>query len=683
MEGSQDPASRFVVIKYDHVIFGAGLSGLLKAESLMRSMLPNERLLLIDPNPKNVCERTFCVWRDKTDNRHPHANLVSHRYSHFRITANGQKSGEIKSFDNFIYERIPGELFYKHMHQKILADKRFETLEESVVQANETKSHVEIKTSSGQIIYASQVWNSLIEGKPDMIQHFFGFEIEVESDFFTENLVDLMDFRVEQENEVRFVYVLPFSKRTGLVEFTVFSKNILSAEDYEKHLRSYLQRIYNLLNFKILNTEMGAIPMSLDPWPKFSSPMGLERILPIGGAAGQIKASTGYSFMRNQTEHRNIHTAGNDIDKRSLFQWRFRIYDTLLIGIMKSNGAVISDVFPKLFSQNTSAVLFRFLDEKTYFFEEIKIFFKLPWKHFLKQLGLNYSFIFMALFLILLNFFLDLSEVVQFTDQSNFLRWWLFPVIGLFTLGISHGAIDHLLDPTVSKLRFYLLYFIGLISFFALWLISPVLSLIVFILISADHFGESQFLRALKLSKNQFSIRILATIWGASVSLMAPLFHWDSAKSILTTLLRDSNIGEFISTSQASFAGVSLAVIAIASSYVISKYEMRALGRSLPGVLPTAFLCFTFWAMPLVPGFLTFFCFWHAQDTIFQQRKVLNWSAKKYFLKAAPFSAVASFSLIGLLYYFNSLANIWSYLFLFLGALTLSHSLVMKRFYNI
>jgi lycopene beta-cyclase len=683
MEGSQDPVSRFVVTQYDHVIIGAGLSGLLKAESLMQSMLPNERLLLIDPNPKNVCERTFCVWRNKTDHQHPHAKLVSHRYSHFRITADGQKSGEIKSFDNFIYERISGESFYKYMQEKMLTDNRLQILEESVVQANETKSHVEIKTSSGKKIHASQVWNSLIQGKPDMIQHFFGFEIEAENDFFTEDLVDLMDFRVEQENEVRFVYLLPFSKRSGLVEFTVFSNNILTPQDYEANLRSYLQRVHNLLNFKILSTEIGEIPMSLDPWPKFSSPLGMGRILPIGGAAGKIKASTGYSFMRNQTEHQKTQATGDDINVRSLFEWRFRVYDTLLIGIMKSNGAVISDIFPKLFSKNTSEVLFRFLDEKTHFVEEIKIFFKLPWKHFLKQLGLNYSFMFVAIFLILLNFFLDLSQLIQFTDQSYYLRWWLFPVIGLFTLGISHGAIDHLLNPGLSKLRFYFFYFIGLISFFSLWLISPILSLIVFILISADHFGESQFLRALKLSKNQFKIRSLATIWGASVSLMAPLFHWDSAKSILATLLRDLNIGEFISTNQATYCGVTLAVIAITSSYVISKYEMRALGRSLPGVLPTVFLCFTFWAMPLVPGFLTFFCFWHAQDTIFQQRKVLNWSAKKYLLEAAPFSAVASFSLIGLLYYFNSLANIWSYLFLFLGALTVSHSLVMKRFYNI
>jgi len=494
--------------------------------------------------------------------------------------------------------------------------------------------------------------------------------------------VDLMDFRVEQENEVRFVYHLPFSKRIGLVEFTVFSTAVLTAEEYERHLRSYLLRVYNLVNFKILSTEMGAIPMALDPWPMFSSSPGLGRITPIGGAAGKIKASTGYSFMVNQTEHRKVKAEGH-FDNSSSFLWRFRIYDTLLIGIMKSNGAVISKIFPKLFAQNTSWVLFRFLDEKTHFFEEIKIFIKLPWKPFLKQLGLQYSFLFVSLFLILLNFVLDLSVMGQATDQYHYLSWWFLPVLGLFTLGISHGAIDHLIGHGLSGPRFYALYFAGLGSFFALWFISPVLSLVLFILISADHFGESQFLRALKLSQNHFSIRGLAILWGLAVSLMAPLFHWSSAQTILTPLLRDSFFVELISTNQADLVGAILAAVAIVSAHLISRYETKALGRRVPGALLTAFLCFSFWAMPLIPGFLTFFCFWHAQDTIFQQRKVLNWSAKKYLLEAAPFSAVASFSLIGLLYYFNSLANIWSYLFLFLGALTVSHSLVMKRFYNI
>ncbi len=664
---------------YDHVIIGGGLSGLLKAESLMSTLLDDQSVLIIDPEPKNVCLRTFCVWRLKTDQNHPHKDLVSHRYSHFRITSAGQKKGTVKSFDDFVYERIPGEMFYKYMFKKIFSDKKFQIIELAVTSVNEYKNYVRVEMSDGQIIHACKVWNSLVQSKPDVIQHFFGFEIETESDFFTENIVDLMDFRVDQSDEVRFVYQLPFSKRAGLIEFTIFSSKILSAEEYEKLLRVYLDQVHSLKDFKIRNIEIGKIPMALDPWPKFSSPMGYNRITAIGGAAGKIKTSTGYSFMRNQSAFRpdfNSQLTSFSTSILRYFEWRFQIYDTLLIGIMKSNGSAIAEIFPKLFARNSSDVLFRFLDEKTNFFEEIKIFIKLPWSNFLKQLLLNYPFLCISFFVIVVN-------LIPSSNQLDpFFLSWLFPVLGLLTLGISHGAVDHLLNPDISKIKFYFHYFIGLFSFFIFWYINPILSLIIFILISGDHFGENQFLRALKISGNQLKVRGLTILWGTSVSLMAPFFHWNEAVPIIKILIRNSEIIDSISVNKANLLGFLAASFSIASAFLISKYERKATGRIIPGFLSTIFLCFTFWIIPLIPGFLTFFCFWHAKDTIIQQRKALNLSAKEYFLRAAPFSAAASLSLLCLVYFFDSLENIWSYLFLLLGTLTVSHSVVMKRFYK-
>lgn len=655
---------------YDHVILGAGLSGLLKAESLLSTIAKDEKVLIIDPDPKNLCNRTFCTWRKKTDLNHPHQHLVSHRYSQFRITSEEQKTGQIKSFDEFVYERIPGDVFYREMHQKIFSDTRFEILTTEAKEVFESGSDVLIKTKDGQKFQAKKVWSSLAQGSPDLIQHFFGLEIETAFDFFDESIVDLMDFRVEQKNEVRFIYILPFSKRVGLVEFTLFSQSLLTAEEYEKELRAYLIKHFNLSDFKIRHIETGAIPMTLDPWPQFSGSFKGHQISPIGGAAGQVKASTGYSFIRNQDAQR-LHQAPG------YFQWRYRVYDALLIGIMKSNGAVIAKIFPQLFSQNSSDVLFRFLNEKTSFTEEIKIFYKLPWKNFLVQLVLNYPFLFVASALFLAS---STSIVYAGVSISEFILWF-FPVVGLFVLGLSHGAIDHKLVE-LSKLRFFSTYFAGLIGFFILWLLSPLASLVVFIFLSADHFGENEFLRALRISNNQFKIRILATFWGLAVSVMAALFHWPSAKQILQTLLRNAEFGSFISNDQAFIVGLLMAILALTSTTMIARYEFKALGRRVPRTLSTLFLCFVFSRLPLMPGFLTFFCFWHSWNTIIQQRKHLKWSASHYVKMAAPFTLLASLSLIGVVLYFDSLKNFWPYLFLFLGALTVSHSMIMKRFYE-
>jgi lycopene beta-cyclase len=572
-----------------------------------------------------------------------------------------------KSFDEFIYERIPGDKFYQSMHEKIFKDSRFSLLVEPVRQVSEDKASVTVETNSGRKVQALQVWNSLSQGKSDMIQHFFGFEIETEKDFFNESVVDLMDFRVDQNNEVRFVYHLPFSKRLGLVEFTIFSNKVLAREVYDKELRDYLLKIFNLLDYKVLRVEMGSIPMTIDPWPRFSSPMGMGRISSIGGASGKIKASTGYSFMRNQTGQ----------PARS-FDWRFRVYDTLLIGIMRSKGQEIAKIFPQLFAQNSSHTLFCFLDEKTKFHQELGIFLKLPWKNFLIQLVLSYPFYFVASLLVAINAF------TYFKGPSHSLNWMMLaiPTLGILLFGISHGAIDHKLNPQVSKLKFYFFYLAGLCGFFALWFVSPVLALAVFILMSSDHFGESQFLRALKISGNQLRIRILSGIWGLAVSLMPAFFHWETAKPILQTLLMEPGFGEFLRPSKASYVGYFLGLMAIATAKIISRYEVKALGRNVPGALSTVILVLIFWALPLIPGFLTFFCFWHSWDTILQQRKTLNWSAKEYLRAAAPFTTLASLSLMVLALAFDKLGSIESYLFLFLGALTVSHSVVMKRFYQ-
>lgn len=656
---------------YDHVILGAGLSGLLKAESLLEVISANERVLIVDPHPEDVSHRTFCSWRKKSDSNHPHRELVSHRYSDFRITSRDQDRGPIKSFGEFYYERISGEAFHRFMHQKIFSDPRFEILIDAAKKVIDEGSQVVTETESGKKIISKKLWNSLGEGTPDMIQHFFGFEIETEIDFFDENVVDLMDFRTEQKGEVRFFYILPFSKTIGLVEFTIFSNSVLTAQDYEKELRYYLWHSFNLINFKVRQIEQGAIPMSLDPWPRYSSTLGRNRILPIGAAAAKIKASTGYSFIRNQADQRFV-------ESPSLLAWRFQVYDTLLIGIMRSSGAALSEIFPLLFSKNSSKTLFSFLDEKTSFSQEVRIFASLPWKNFLFQLIFNYPFFFVAGFVVLIS---SLPAGLQ-SESVRALGLWGLPVLGLFCLGLAHGGIDHRLLPQTSKVKFFTLYLAGLFSFFVLWLRCPVCAFALFVLISGDHFGESQFLRALKISRNQRVIRFLAMAWGLAVSLMAPLFHWETAQPILQSLLRNSNVGQILTVSEAYFLGLMFCVLSIASATVIARYERKAMRRSLPEPLPTVVLCFILWKLPLIPGFFIFFCFWHSWETILQQRKGLQWSVKKYVLAATPLTLVAALFLILTLTYFESFKDFWAFLFLLLGALTVSHSVVMKRFYK-
>ena len=167
--------------------------------------------------------------------------------------------------------------------------------------------------------------------------------MEAESDHFDPQLVDLMDFRLEQAGEVRFVYILPFSRRRALVEFTVFAAKRISADECETLLRDYIARQLCLPDFRIIKVESGAIPMTLSPQSSFSPAHGGSVIDVIGGAAGMVKPSTGYSFQRNLAYLTSPAT-------KSYGHFRFQVYDALLLRIIQTNGAMISRIFVKLFS---------------------------------------------------------------------------------------------------------------------------------------------------------------------------------------------------------------------------------------------------------------------------------------------------------------------------------------------
>ncbi|NBQ52300.1 MAG: hypothetical protein EBU49_01790 [Proteobacteria bacterium] len=130
------------------------------------------------------------------------------------------------------------------------------------------------------------------------------------------------------------------------------SRGVLECEAI---LRNYIRDNLNLPPFTITKVETGAIPMTLNANPRFPATCMNSVIDVIGGAAGMVKPSTGYSFQRNfeslsqQTEKPYGH-------------FRFQVYDALLLRIIQVNGGMISKLFPVLFSANTPSKLFAFLD---------------------------------------------------------------------------------------------------------------------------------------------------------------------------------------------------------------------------------------------------------------------------------------------------------------------------------
>lgn len=126
----------------------------------------------------------------------------------------------------------------------------------------------------------------------------------------------------------------------------------------------------------------------------------------------------------------------------------------------------------------------------------------------------------------------------MFLPESNSLvQFALFGVI-LLSIGIPHGAIDHLIsNPKIDRKglgRFLLIYLTLIAAYLSIWYFLPILALIAFLAMSAYHFGQSHF-----ISENppkQYSWLLFATRGG--FFLFAILFgDWEATKLILSPLV--------------------------------------------------------------------------------------------------------------------------------------------------
>ena len=186
------------------------------------------------------------------------------------------------------------------------------TSEGSVVMTSESHSYHALRRSKWETYCRQQANNSGVifadqnSAKPDptaqildsrppqipkgqMIQHFIGWEIHAATGSFDPTTAILMDFRCDQSRGIHFIYLLPFSSSSALVESTMFSQHREPDVFFESAIREYLLLELGIDEFQIINTETGAIPLGRLP-PNNTGTVG------IGGNGGAIRPSSGYAF---------------------------------------------------------------------------------------------------------------------------------------------------------------------------------------------------------------------------------------------------------------------------------------------------------------------------------------------------------------------------------------------------
>ena len=372
---------------YDYIFAGAGASTLQIVKQMQQhERFKNKSILILEEDSNKTNDRTWCFWEEKSkDYWQPFV-----RCQWDNITFSSNTAALQESILPYAYKMIRSNAFYNHVHELIRKNKNID-LKFEKVKSFETKGEV-VHVSTAKNSYASTYyfnsvfdWNTAQQQSkfPVLQQHFVGWFIKTKEDCFDPNTATFMDFSVAQKGNTRFMYVLPLSNNEALIEYTLFSKNLLNYAEYEREIRQYLTH-KNIRNYSITETEQGSIPMTCYPFSKQNS----KRVLHIGSAGGWTKASTGFTFKfieRKATELVAFLSDECDMrlfEKRNRFWW----YDLLFLDVLAQHNQKGSFLFSRMFQRNNPKTILRFLDEKTTFSEEVRIMQSFPVGIFVWQL---------------------------------------------------------------------------------------------------------------------------------------------------------------------------------------------------------------------------------------------------------------------------------------------------------
>lgn len=375
---------------YDYIIAGAGAAGLSLIWKMMKSdFFSNKKILLIDQSLTPSNDKTWCFW---DDTNLPDRDLIHHSW----------KTLEVRAFRNLYSEKLSHYGYHclrsydytKAILEKAKKDPAVTLLETSIEDFSESGERGIVHTSNGKFT-ADWIFQSAIRPRSfhsqtvdvSLKQHFLGAEIETTRPAFDPEKVMLMDFDTSQKHGVTFFYILPYSENKALVEYTFFTEQILSEEEYQAGIEAHLSERYSLqpADYKVTRTEMGAIPMEDRRYPAWYN----SRVMNTGTVGGLTKPSTGYTFTRIQSHCTDIITALEKnqtppVSNKSLF--RFRVYDMMLLYLLKAEPEVCKKIFHDLFKRNNFDTILQFLEEDTHLGQELSIFASLPYTPFFKAI---------------------------------------------------------------------------------------------------------------------------------------------------------------------------------------------------------------------------------------------------------------------------------------------------------
>jgi lycopene beta-cyclase len=371
---------------YDYILVGGGASGLMMAYRMSKdSFFDDKTILILDKQNKNTNDRTWCYWQSENDEW---SDIISFSWKKIIFKSNTYKAEE--KIVPYQYKMIRSKDFYQKMWNHLEHKRNISFQKENIVSIHQLDEEAAVitdtKSFKTKTLINSILFNDAYKKQrqyPVLQQHFVGFFIKTKEDSFNDSAATFMDFTVAQKGNTRFMYILPYSKKEALFEYTLFSEDLLAYDIYKKEIEKYLQS-KNITEYEIVEKEQGSIPMTCYKFWKQNS----KNIIHIGTAGGWSKASTGFTF-KNTTKKtaKLVKYLKQDKSLQAFHKInKFWFYDLLLLDILHEKNHLGSAIFSQLFKRTSTQQILKFLDEETRLYEDLQVMLKMPPKNFIRAI---------------------------------------------------------------------------------------------------------------------------------------------------------------------------------------------------------------------------------------------------------------------------------------------------------
>jgi len=274
---------------FDLILVGGGLSAGLIALALRRRR-PEIRLAIIDSGSSFGGNHTWSSFVSDLDAEGAAlaAPLIAHRWSEYQVRFPAYRRRLDRGYQSATSERL-----HEALVAAIPADCRYLGVPAASVSA------AGVTLADQRTLTASAVIDARGQKTTDALdlgfQKFVGLEVELEQPHGLAGPI-IMDATVDQHDGYRFVYVLPFTATTALIEDTYYTDgHSLDRAAVAARVHAYAATQGWQIK-RIIREEDGVLPIAIDGDIEAHLASFPPGIAPVGMAAGLFHPTTGYSF---------------------------------------------------------------------------------------------------------------------------------------------------------------------------------------------------------------------------------------------------------------------------------------------------------------------------------------------------------------------------------------------------